>query len=145
MNILIHTKFTVGRVGNPHIRSSNSFQIQSGFYLPIVAAHAYFADQILPVCTTFRLTLFLTTLKPQLLFRDVVQRLFKALSCYNMCILGMRKKEGGGMPLTLGFFMRSVTITSLYKIQCAIENKRCFQPCSVLDHQEKKNTWQENM
>lgn len=38
------------------------------------------------------------------------------------------------MPLTLGFLIRSVIIASLYKIQCALENKRCFQPCFVLDH-----------
>lgn len=70
-------------------------------------------------------------------------RHYHATTCVSW---GWEKKWGrGGMPLTLGFFMRSVTITSLYKIQCALENKRCFQPCSVWDHQEKKNTWQENM
>lgn len=50
--------------------------------------------------------------------------------------LGDEEKKGGGgeMPLTLGFLIRSVIIASLYKIQCALENKRCFQPCFVLDH-----------
>lgn len=53
LNVLIHSKFMVGGIGNPHIHSSNSFQIQSSFCLLIVAVHAHFANQILPVCATF--------------------------------------------------------------------------------------------
>lgn len=36
---------------------------------------------------------------------------------------GWEKKEGAKISLTLEFFMRTVTITSWYKIQCALKKK----------------------
>lgn len=53
---------------------------------------------------------------------------------------GWEKKEGAKISLTLEFFMRTVTITSWYKIQCALKKRFSALFCIGSSQEEKRLT-----